>query len=135
MESVRVGPLVEFHRAIEGLSAESLEPFLHPDVRYTVSGFRAVDRRYSVVSYWRRVFSRMAAIQITVTKQIQDGDIIISSQTYCCAFLGRSAVSVESMAVYELNDGLIRLWGDNIGDGSVEPEIRAILSRLRDDRW
>lgn len=127
--------LSEFHRTLETLRIEDLEPFLHPEVRYSATGFRVVEERRTVLGYWRRLFSALSSLSISVSRQVRDGDVIVLAETTTFAFRGRSDIVLEGVTVYEMDEGRIRFWYDGRDASALDRETRALWSRLRNARW
>lgn len=127
--------LSEFHRTLETLRVDDLEPFLHPEVRYCATGFRAVEERRTVLGYWRRLFSALSSLSISVSRQVRDGDLIVLAETTTFVFRGRSDIILEGVTVYEMEEGRIRLWHDGRDTSTIDRETRALWSRLRNARW
>lgn len=127
--------LSDFHRTLETLRIDDLEAFLHPEIRYSATGFRAVEERRTVIGYWRRLFSALSSLNISVSRQVRDGDLIVLAETTTFAFRGRSNVVLEGVTVYELEEGRIRLWHDGRDASRLDRETRALWTRLRRARW
>jgi limonene-1,2-epoxide hydrolase len=128
-------PIPNFLRAFAGHCWSDLEPFLHEDVVYAVDGFDPVVGRRAVLAYWRRMFEAYGAVRMDAERQVRDGDIVIAAQRQLYLVEGRMPLSLRSMAVYELDDELIREWSDTFGSDGLDKDVAAVWRRLRAARW
>ena len=128
-------PLTDFLAAFEAGRLDAMEPLLHPDIVYTVVGLPAVESRRAVLAYWRRLFKGLERIEVAILRQIRDEDLFVSALKVAYLAEGRETLTTRSLVVFELQDGLIRLWADSLRASDLDPHTRALWMRLRKASW
>lgn len=123
---------------IEGLRARSssaIEAQLHQDAIYTVRGFAPLQGRRAIVEFFRRLFTQTEEFRVNITRQVADGDVILSAERRLIVLAGRSSVASESLVVYGLAEGLVRTWDDALRAEDLDDHTQTVGRRLRAARW